>query len=65
MMTQTNMCDGALSPREIKELEEDADLRLYTCGVCGKRNLYAVKDAAGKWVPEPHQAPVPLERSRA
>lgn len=61
-MTHTKPCNGALSHREVKELEEDADLRLYTCGVCGKRNLYAVKDEEGKWVPEPHETPLLAER---
>ena len=55
----TDTCTGALSPREILELEADTDLRLYTCAICGKRNLYAVKDSNNAWKPEPHSMPLP------
>jgi hypothetical protein len=61
---QARSCPGALSPKELQELEEDADLRLYTCAVCGKRNLYSIKDRSGRWVPEPHHAPLPAKRKR-
>jgi hypothetical protein len=36
-------CDGALTPTEIQALEEATEVLLYTCAVCGKRNLYAIK----------------------
>jgi hypothetical protein len=52
-------CIGGLSQQEIKRLAEEAELRLHTCAVCGKRNLYAVRDSLGKWVPEPHNEPAP------
>jgi hypothetical protein len=52
-------CTGGLSPEEIQQLEEETELRLHTCAVCGKRNLYAVKDRSGKWAPEPHTEPLP------
>ena len=55
---EARQCDGALTPREIETLEAGTELRLYTCAVCGKRNLYPIK-AAGKWVPEPHRVPMP------
>jgi hypothetical protein len=54
-----NQCQGALSPYEIRLLEEDTILRLYTCGHCGKRNLYAIKDCDGHWGLEPHSQPQP------
>jgi hypothetical protein len=52
-------CTGGLSPKEIQQLEEETELRLHTCAVCGKRNLYAVKDGSGRWAPEPHTEPPP------
>jgi hypothetical protein len=52
-------CAGGLTPREIGELEEEPELRLYTCAVCGKRNLYALKDNLGRWTTEPHDHPSP------
>ena len=52
-------CLGGLSPEEIQQLEEETELRLYTCAVCGRRNLYAIRDSRGKWVPEPHNEPLP------
>jgi hypothetical protein len=52
-------CLGSLSPEEIQQLEEETELRLHTCAVCGKRNLYAIRDSLGKWVPEPHTEPLP------
>jgi hypothetical protein len=52
-------CIGGLSPKEIQRLEEETELRLHTCAVCGKRNLYAIKDSFGQWVPEPHNEPLP------
>jgi hypothetical protein len=52
-------CIGGLTPREIEGLEEEPELRLYTCAVCGKRNLYAVKDHLGRWTTEPHHEPSP------
>jgi hypothetical protein len=55
-------CEGGLTPKEIEELEEETELRLYTCAVCGKRNLYALKDNLGKWTTEPHDQPSPRMR---
>ena len=52
-------CIGGLSPEEIQQLEQETELRLHTCVVCGRRNLYAIRDSLGKWVPEPHDEPVP------
>jgi len=52
-------CIGGLSPEEIQQLEGETELRLHTCAVCGKRNLYAIRDNLGKWVPEPHSEPLP------
>jgi hypothetical protein len=52
-------CVGGLTPSEIGELEGESELRLYTCAVCGKRNLYALKDNLGKWTTEPHDQPSP------
>ncbi len=52
-------CVGGLTPTEIGELEEEPELRLYTCAVCGKRNLYALKDNLGRWTTEPHDHPSP------
>jgi hypothetical protein len=52
-------CLGGLSPEEIQQLEEETELRLHTCAVCGRRNLYAIRDGLGKWVPEPHNEPLP------
>jgi hypothetical protein len=52
-------CIGGLSPEEIQQLEEETELRLHTCAVCGRRNLYAIRDTLGKWGPEPHDAPLP------
>jgi hypothetical protein len=53
-------CSGGLSSQEIQQLEEETELRLHTCAVCGKRNLYAVKDSSGGWALEPHTEPLPL-----
>jgi hypothetical protein len=50
-------CQGDLSPYEIHLLEEESILRLYTCGNCGRRNLYAIKDSAGHWGLEAHSKP--------
>jgi hypothetical protein len=52
-------CIGGLSPEEVQQLEQETELRLHTCAVCGRRNLYAIKDGLGKWVPEPHDEPPP------
>ena len=52
-------CMGGLTPTEIEGLEEEPELRLYTCAVCGKRNLYAIKDNVGRWTTEPHDQPSP------
>jgi hypothetical protein len=52
-------CIGGLSPEEIQQLEEETELRLHTCAACGRRNLYAIRDSLGKWVPEPHDEPLP------
>jgi hypothetical protein len=57
-LMEPGQCTGALTPEEIQTLEAGTELRLYTCAVCGKRNLYPIK-AAGKWVPEPHLVPMP------
>jgi hypothetical protein len=50
-------CVGGLTQRDIEGLEEEPELRLYTCAVCGKRNLYALKDNLGRWTTEPHDRP--------
>jgi hypothetical protein len=55
-------CEGGLTPKEIEELEEETELRLYTCAVCGKRNLYALRDNLGKWTTEPHEQPSPRRK---
>lgn len=55
----SKQCTGGLDPMEIQQLEEETELRLHTCVVCGKRNLYAIKDGSGKWGPEPHTEPLP------
>lgn len=55
-------CVGGLTSREIEGLEEEPELRLYTCAVCGKRNLYALRDNLGKWTTEPHDEPTPRIR---
>ena len=52
-------CIGGLSPQEIQQLETETELRLYTCAVCGRRNLYAIRNSLGRWVPEPHDEPLP------
>jgi hypothetical protein len=52
-------CVGGLTPREIEGLEEEPELRLHTCAVCGKRNLYALKDNLGRWTTESHDQPSP------
>jgi hypothetical protein len=52
-------CTGGLNPKEIQQLEEETELRLHTCAVCGRRNLYAVKGSSGSWAPEPHTEPLP------
>jgi hypothetical protein len=52
-------CIGGLSPEEIQQLDEETELRLHTCAVCGRRNLYAIRDSLGKWGPEPHDEPIP------
>jgi hypothetical protein len=52
-------CVGGLTLKEIEGLEEEPELRLYTCAVCGKRNLYALKDDLGRWTTEPHDEPSP------
>ena len=56
-------CIGGLSPAEIQQLEQETELRLHTCAVCGRRNLYAIRDSLGKWIPEPHDEPLPRTRS--
>ncbi len=55
-------CIGGLSPEEIQQLERETELKLHTCYVCGRRNLYAIRDNLGKWVPEPHDEPIPRSR---
>ena len=52
-------CKGGLTPKEIDELDDESELRLYTCAVCGKRNLYALRDDLGRWTTEPHDQPSP------
>jgi hypothetical protein len=52
-------CEGGLTPKEIDDLDDETELRLYTCAVCGKRNLYALRDNLGKWTTEPHDQPSP------
>jgi hypothetical protein len=52
-------CVGGLTPREIEGLEEEPELLLHTCAVCGKRNLYAFKDNLGRWTTEAHDQPSP------
>jgi hypothetical protein len=56
-------CPGALAPREILRLETEPEMRLHTCALCGKRNLYAVKDGLGRWAPEVHNKPSPRKTS--
>jgi hypothetical protein len=55
-------CEGGLTPKEVEELEEETELRLYTCAVCGRRNLYSVRDNLGKWTTEPHEQPSPRRK---
>lgn len=55
-------CAGGLTPKEVEELEEETELRLYTCAVCGRRNLYALKNNLGKWTTEPHDQPSPRRK---
>jgi hypothetical protein len=55
-------CTGGLPPKEIHFLQEETEMRLYTCALCGKRNLYAVKDGSGKWALEFHNKPLPRIR---
>jgi hypothetical protein len=52
-------CDGGLSAEEIKEEQRGTELRLHTCAVCGKRNLYPIRNPGGKWALEPHSPPAP------
>jgi hypothetical protein len=56
---EPKQCNGSLTPTEIQTLEEGTELRLYTCAVCGKRNIYPVETPSGKWTPEPHSVPMP------
>jgi len=56
---ELRQCIGGLSPEEIQQLEQETELRLHTCVVCGRRNLYAIRNSLGKWVPEPHDEPLP------
>ena len=56
-------CIGSLRQEEIHQLEQEAELRLHTCAVCGRRNLYAIRDSFGKWVLEPHNEPLPRTKS--
>ena len=57
-------CVGGLTPKEIGGLEEEPELRLYTCAVCGKRNLYALKDNLGRWTTESHDQPSPRMKEK-
>jgi hypothetical protein len=57
-------CVGGLTPREIEGLEEVPELRLHTCAVCGKRNLYALKDNLGRWTTEAHDPPSPRKKEK-
>jgi hypothetical protein len=56
-------CPGALAPREILRLETEQEMRLHTCSLCGKRNLYAVKNGLGMWLLEVHNKPSRRETS--
>jgi hypothetical protein len=62
---EANQCPGGLSPNEIVQLEEETVLKLHTCGTCGRRNLYAIKNGAGHWALEPHNKPQPRPRKDA
>lgn len=53
----TKLCTAALSLRETQTLAQETELRLYTCAVCGRRNLYPVKSLSGDWTLEPHCVP--------
>jgi hypothetical protein len=65
LTVERRTCKGAFTPAENESLGEDTELLLYTCAICGKRNLYPVKDSAGQWAPEPHYVPVrKLEENR-
>lgn len=56
-------CPGALTALDLLRLETEQEMRLHTCALCGKRNLYAVKDVLGTWTLEEHSKPVPRETS--
>jgi hypothetical protein len=60
---KSSQCPGAFTPGEILRLETEQEMRLHTCALCGKRNLYAVKDALGMWALEAHNKPLPRKTS--
>jgi hypothetical protein len=60
---KSTQCPGALTAREILWLETEQEMRLHTCSLCGKRNLYAVKDGLGMWTLEVHSKPLPRKTS--
>lgn len=59
VLMKSTQCLGALTPREILRLEAEEEMRLHTCALCGRRNLYAVKDGLGRWTLEAHSKPLP------
>jgi hypothetical protein len=56
---KSTQCPGALTPREIFRLEIEQEMRLHTCALCGRRNLYATRDGSEGWKPEVHDKPLP------
>jgi hypothetical protein len=63
VLMKSTPCAGALTPRETLRLETEQEMRLHTCALCGKRNLYAVKDGLGRWALEVHNKPLPRKTS--
>jgi hypothetical protein len=55
-LMEPGQCAGALTPEEIQTLEAGTELRLYTCAVCGKRNLYPIKNAGKMGTRTPYRA---------
>jgi hypothetical protein len=63
VLMKSTPCPGALTPREIFRLETEQEMRLHTCALCGKRNLYAVKNGSGRWALEAHDKPLARKAS--
>jgi hypothetical protein len=63
VLMKSTHCPGALTPREILRLETEQEMRLHTCALCGRRNLYAVKNGLGEWALEVHNKPLPRKKS--